>query len=813
MPDKQIKKLVDNSKANFVKRLKQTNRDTILDWSLKRHSILSPYTIATHKLSVGTDEKGNHFIYPNVQEVNGKLVDYTRPPYHSFAGQDYAIERGDTVKVGNTNKYLENAIKFTEEYKKYYPKFKAGGKTKHKIEAEGGEVIQSDKPINIKRGGVAISLGNGFSLLQGKTHNEGGIDIDMKGAGRIWSNVPILNGKSPAKRLMEGENPNKLFEEQELFKKVNKIEDDGSKAKFGKDKKETFLNKVDKFAEKVEPKLATVSGLSALGSFAIPNPLTPVISIGSNILNAGVDGYQLIRSINKKDKSGIKENLIDLSLDVTGGRIAKSIRNTNKVGKVATANKNSVSGLLVGAGRNQKTKLTENNTEEVIEPQTINVSNTNNIQTPKLSYEDELLNAKLNTKNYEQFRAQVYKDGNGIETVGYGSTNPKHIKYAKENNGVDEATANKWFEEHYNSILNSLQKNISNFNEFTPQQQFALADLAFNIGTNKLYNQSPKLMKAIKEKDYAEIARQIDHDILDDNNPGATRRRLDNRKAFWDSYDGVNEDEQFYTIKDNKELHNKYVAAYREQQNKNKKMMGGNINKDSLIYHLNGNVKQGSRYLPFKGKRTKALLGLDTEDLIRTGTNLAGSLLSFGHNLGNSRNIPKIQEPVYKQAEKLNTTYNINPQLNTLSETESNLIKNINNNTTSSNTALNRMQNLKLNTLLSKNELYNTKAEEENKLINADKLNRQEVANENIELYNAYKDKEYARDLKAYELRTNPVNGLINNLAGTVGETINTIESRKAEKNSIADQLDILELKYGTNDIIKRMRDRYKIKL
>lgn len=647
------------------------------------------------------------------------------------------------------------------KYNKY--KCKAGGKTKYKIEAEGGEVIQSNKPIEIKRGGIAIPLGNGFSLLQGKTHNEGGIDIDMKGTGRVWSNVPIINGKSPAKRLINGENPDKLFEEQELFKKINNIEDDGSKARFG------------------------------------------------------IDKYQLIKSINKRNKVGSKRNLIDLFLNT----IDNTIQNTNKISKVNTNNKNIASELLIDKIKNQKTDVGESNIKKLIKSQIVN--NTNDIKTPELSYEDELSIAKQNTRNYEQFRSQVYRDGDNRETVGYGSTNSKHIKYAKENNGVDKATANKWFDEYYDSILNSLHRNISNFNEFTPKQQFALVDLAFNIGTNKLYNQSPKLMKAIKEKDYAEIARQIDHDILDDNNPGATRRRLDNRKPFWDSYDGINEDEQFYNIKDNKELHKRYVTVYKEKQNKNKKMMGGSTNKDSLIYYLNGNVKQGSRYLPFKGERTKALFGLGTGDLIRTGTNLVGSLISFGHNLGNSYNLPKVQKPVYKQAEKLNTTYNINPQLNTLSETEANLIKNINNNTTSSSTALNRLQDLKLNSLLARNELYNTKSQEENKLINADKLNRQAVANENVELFNAYKDKQYERDLKVYELKNNAVNGLINNLTGTVGEVIDTIEARKTEKNNLADQLDTLELVYGNggddksreyiNSILNRMRNRYKINI
>lgn len=108
-PEKILDK-VNSSKANFVQRLKDPDRKYIKDWASE--------SIATHKLGVGTDEHGNNYIYPEVQEINGKLVDFTRPPYSYWAGQVSAEERGDTVRVQN----LEDAIKFTEEYKKYYPK-------------------------------------------------------------------------------------------------------------------------------------------------------------------------------------------------------------------------------------------------------------------------------------------------------------------------------------------------------------------------------------------------------------------------------------------------------------------------------------------------------------------------------------------------------------------------------------------------------------------------------------------------------------------------------------------------------------------
>lgn len=104
---------VNSSDANFVQRLKDPNRKSIPDWESPNDRI------STHKLSVATDENGNHYIFPEVQEINGELIDFTRPPYHRFAGEISAEMRGDTVRVPS----LEDAIKFTETYKQYYPSF------------------------------------------------------------------------------------------------------------------------------------------------------------------------------------------------------------------------------------------------------------------------------------------------------------------------------------------------------------------------------------------------------------------------------------------------------------------------------------------------------------------------------------------------------------------------------------------------------------------------------------------------------------------------------------------------------------------
>lgn len=106
---------------------------------------------------------------------------------------------------------------------------------------------------NVVAGGIAQPLGNNFFYMNGRKHSQGGIDIgpsdktgiEVEGGEvvetngnelKVYSAQPILNGTSPAQLVMGGANPNKVFKAQEDFKDRNSINDDGTKAKYGKEK-------------------------------------------------------------------------------------------------------------------------------------------------------------------------------------------------------------------------------------------------------------------------------------------------------------------------------------------------------------------------------------------------------------------------------------------------------------------------------------------------------------------------------------------------------------------------------------------------
>lgn len=122
-----------------------------------------------------------------------------------------------------------------------------GKKLPQKQYAVGGKIP------NVVAGGIAQPLGNNFFYMNGRKHSQGGIDIgpsdktgiEVEGGEvvetngnelKVYSAQPIINGVSPAKLVMGGANPNKVFKAQEDFKDRNGINDDGTKAKYGKDK-------------------------------------------------------------------------------------------------------------------------------------------------------------------------------------------------------------------------------------------------------------------------------------------------------------------------------------------------------------------------------------------------------------------------------------------------------------------------------------------------------------------------------------------------------------------------------------------------
>lgn len=191
--------------------------------------------------STGLIRLGNEFLYNGINNLvskdnreklmnntAGRLINYVKDfNKESFPSDD---ELGPTFPF--------NIIQTSRSNGKNLPQ---------KQYAVGGKIP------NVVAGGIAQPLGNNFFYMNGRKHSQGGIDIgpsDKTGIEvedgevvetngnelKVYSAQPIINGVSPAKLVMGGANPNKVFKAQEDFKDRNGINDDGTKAKYGKEK-------------------------------------------------------------------------------------------------------------------------------------------------------------------------------------------------------------------------------------------------------------------------------------------------------------------------------------------------------------------------------------------------------------------------------------------------------------------------------------------------------------------------------------------------------------------------------------------------
>lgn len=149
-----------------------------------------------------------------------------------------------TQEAANMTSALNNSQDYQEDYLR---QFRTAARLGKRLGAKG---------IYITDGGDATKIDNNTYLLRGGSHedvnetgqtgigiNVGGNEVEAEGgevaqkkngALRIFSAQPILsNGMSPAQAILRGYNKDKVFNQQQAFKKRNGLKDDGSKFRAG----------------------------------------------------------------------------------------------------------------------------------------------------------------------------------------------------------------------------------------------------------------------------------------------------------------------------------------------------------------------------------------------------------------------------------------------------------------------------------------------------------------------------------------------------------------------------------------------------
>lgn len=271
--------------------------------------------------STGLIRLGNEFLYNGINNLvskdnreklmnntAGRLINYVKDfNKESFPSDD---ELGPTFPF--------NIIQTPRSNGKNLPQ---------KQYAVGGKVP------NVVAGGIAQPLGNNFFYMNGRKHSQGGIDIgpsdktgiEVEGGEvvetngnelKVYSAQPIINGISPAKLVMGGANPNKVFKAQEDFKDRNKINDDGTiKAMGGLSRDKDYGSK-----KKPYPSVAKKDFAGGHRSYPIPTKADAIDALrlaglhGRNDVKAKV--YNKYPELRKKGSNGL---IISISGNVKNG--------------------------------------------------------------------------------------------------------------------------------------------------------------------------------------------------------------------------------------------------------------------------------------------------------------------------------------------------------------------------------------------------------------------------------------------------------------------------------------------------------------
>lgn len=705
-----------------------------------------------------------------------------------------------------------------------------GKKLPQKQYAVGGKIP------NVVAGGIAQPLGNNFFYMNGRKHSQGGIDIgpsDKTGIEvedgevvetngnelKVYSAQPILNGASPAKLVMGGANPNKVFKAQEDFKYRNRINDDGTKYKEG--------GKIYQAPDEYKRQIAE-SGSIIIGGY-------PTI--------AGNRNYKFIKGLTKASRIG---------------RTATNFINLGRQKIYDLANKIDNTWINQGIKEVYRTTIGKHGSNL---PRTIDYINKNNINENKkamggLSRDKDYGSKK---KPYPSVAKKDFAGGHRSYPIPTKADAVDALRLAglHDRNDVKAKVYNKYPELRKKGnvgLVVSINGNVKNGLIHSPSSTGGLRD-KFAVGGKRInrhgrtweYDEKigayvPITNRTINRTSAYPINKSARGEIIVGSDYTFRNGRwLKNNNANTNTnksnIDNGNRRPQYYAerrlplFEDGAGITSGLVRAGWSHGN-NKGISTNNTNIPSLsetksngktprrgrskssqstqsvptktpstaVYNRNLPKVEASipTTLPvstnipakgttsFDGKGQGKFKNLTTADWIGLGSNVTGSLASY---FASRRAINKMRgpgQPTLISANKLKTKYNINPQLDRIREDKFEAYRDIDSNTASSRVSLARKQRVRNAAGQAANELYGNKENIETNLINQDRRNQQSVRQFNAQQYNQYIDRKTAFDNGIREAKVTNINNLFSGINAGIQDMISRYENRKALNNTIS---------------------------
>lgn len=576
---------------------------------------------------------------------------------------------------------------------------------------------------NVVAGGIAQPLGNNFFYMNGRKHNQGGIDIgpsDKTGIEvedgeivetngdelKVYSAQPIINGVSPAKLVMGGANPNKVFKAQEDFKDRNKINDDGTiKAMGGLSRDKDYGSK-----KKPYPSVAKKDFAGGHRSYPIPTK---------------ADAIDALRLAGLHGRSDVKAKVYN---------------------KYPELRKKGSNGLIVSISGNVKNGLIHS------------PSSTGGLR-DKFAVGGTRINRHGRTWEYdEQIGAYVPITN---RTINRTSTYPIN-KSAREETiiGSDYTFRNGRWSKNNNVNTNTNKPNVDNGNR--RPQYYAERRLP-------LFEDGAGITSGLVRAGWSH-GNNKGVSINNTNIPSLSATKS-SEKTPRGGRSKSSQSTQSVSTK------TPPTAVY----NRNLPKVEASI--PTTLPVSTKTPAQGTKYSDGKGQgRFK---NLTTADWIGLGSNVAGSLASYFASKRAINKMRGPGQPTLISANKLKTKYNINPQLDRIREDKFEAYRDIDSNTASSRVSLARKQRVRNAAGQAANELYGNKENIETNLINQDRRNQQSVRQFNAQQYNQYIDRKTAFDNGIREAKVTNINNLFSGINAGIQDMISRYENRKALNNTL----------------------------
>jgi hypothetical protein len=624
---------------------------------------------------------------------------------------------------------------------------------------------------NVVRGGKATNIGGNLYYMNGRKHSQGGIDIGKNpktglevedgeivetrpDSLRVFSAQPIINGNSPAKLVMGGANPDKVFQAQETFKDVNGINDDGSKKRMGgkvKIRKRTNAE--------IDEKLGLVPNKNrkAAGGFVTVNGNVIDKLVGDVSFPSPTGGRKKAAlGTDKRDKDYVVMNgqLYQVTNDEFGETaylpVDERIPNSRLLDGRGAAARKSDRQVRAAAKRDAKASVANSS-----------IPKGNNFIEP---FNPVQYRATGNSAGSRSKNNSGSNRGFTVRRGSYDTRYPDASSYAR-----DAAAQRKQVTDAASRDAKGARtdfRNMLEVPEFTPG---TYSGGNRNTGTRSTNSAPQTRVTPIEEAPATTAATKTSKPATS----SAPRRRSGSSKTTKTSATATPTAAPKFASLDSMMQGLPTLSRNTPTTIPTRTVDGASTNAG-----VPDTISSPRKRLALFDK-------LDTNDIIGLGANLAGTIAS-GINTRKALNkmeAPPQPNPVI--ASNLKTDFNISPQLGEIEENARRMVTDINANTSSSRTRLQRLQRTRNQAQNYKNSLRGQKENIETQLINQDRLNKQGVRATNVAAMNDWQNRSAAFRNSIREQKASSLNNVFSGINAGLQDMLSRIENRRNYNNTL----------------------------